>query len=109
MTNKKWIKSSDQKPEQGKKVLCFNKGDVDVRQRFKEYWFPIPYVDAKLANINEPEMWQEIDFPEGFYGYLQVFIDDNLLKMDQLEKKHPTVFDDMVKALLDNFYKSRNL
>lgn len=87
MSNKKWFKSAERKPEQGKKVLCFNEGDIDVRQRFGDYWFPIPYVDSKFADIDEPEMWQEIDFPDGFYGYLHVEIDEQLVKMDEFINK----------------------
>ena len=68
-----WIESNMRKPPQGKKVLCFNKGDLSVRQRLKDYWFPVPFVDSIFAEIGEPEKWQEIDFPNG----LQVILESN--------------------------------
>ena len=100
-----WIKSSIRKPEQGKKVLCFDKGDVDVRQRFKNCWAPIPYTDAKSANCDEQEFWQEIDFPNGYEGYMKVVCYNNLLKIDELEKKYPETYEEVVEKFLKMFSK----
>jgi hypothetical protein len=101
---KKWIKSKLRKPEQGKKILCFHKGDIDIRQRFSDYWLPIPYTDSKFATFEEPEMWQEIDFPDGFQGYLQICVEDTLYNSDNLQKKYPTLYSELVKI-----FKSKSL
>ncbi len=103
MKNKTWIKSSLRKPEQGKKVLCCNNGDLDVRQRFKDYWFPIPYVDSKLATIEVPELWQEISFPEPYTGYMRVLVDDILYMIDDLETHHPEVFKQIFEFLMTHY------
>lgn len=105
--SKIWIKSALRKPPQGKKVLCFHNGDLSVRQRFKEYWFPIPFVDAKLSDIDEPEFWQDIDFPAGFYGYTKVLHEGMTYKMDEWEKVSPKDFNEFVDILLNDFNKSR--
>jgi hypothetical protein len=105
---KKWIKSKLRLPEQGKKVLCFDKGDLSVRQRFKDYWFPIPYIDSSLAEIDPPELWQEIDFPEGFYGYMKVFHQDKLYKIDEWEKVNPENFSELIENMLNHFKETRD-
>lgn len=106
--NKNWIKSSIRKPPQGKKVLCFTKGDLDVRQRFKNYWIPIPYVDSKCADIDEPELWQEIEFPSPYTGYMQVLVEGKeLMNMDQFEKHCPEEFNEMVESMVKMFKEKK--
>jgi hypothetical protein len=104
---KTWIKSSLRKPEQGKKVLCFDKGDVDVRQRFKDCWAPIPYVDAECANCDQPEFWQEIDFPDGYFGYMKIIHENKLLTIDEFEKKHPELYEELIKDRLMKIFEKK--
>lgn len=101
---KEWIKTSLREPPQGKKVLCFHKGDVSVRQRFAKYWFPIPYIDSRLADIDPPQLWQEIDFPEGYEGYIKIFHDKEFYTIDEWEKIDAEVYKGFVKAMLKTFY-----
>ena len=103
-----WIESRLRLAPQGKKVLCFDNGDIDVRQRFKSFWIPMPYTDSKFANLDQPEFWQEISFPSGYKGYMQVFIEGELLFMDEYEKKHPELFESVVKTMLDHYKSTRN-
>jgi len=103
-----WIKSSLRKPPQGKKVLCFTNGDIDVRQRFKDYWFPIPYVDSESDNSGEPEYWQDIDFPPCYYGYMQVFHEGKFYKMDEWEKVNPEAFNELVEDMAKVFIKVKD-
>lgn len=102
-----WIKTSLRKPPQGKKVLCFDNGDVSVRQRFKDYWFPIPYIDSSLADIDEPELWQDIDFPQDFKGYMMILQDEKLYKIDEWEKMNPEDFNEFVEGMLKHFIDTR--
>lgn len=105
---KNWIETRLRKPPQGKKVLCFDKGDLSVRQRFKDYWFPIPYVDSEYADINPPELWQEIEFPKGFTGFLKlVALDGKNYTVDEFEKNYPEDFNDLVEDMVEVFKASR--
>lgn len=101
--NNNWIKPNLRKPPQGKKVLCCSKGDISIRQRFADYWFPIPYVDSKFADIKEPELWQEIDFPGDLTGYLRVFWEGILYNMDEFEKVNPSGYNEMINGMLANY------
>jgi len=103
-----WIKSSLRKPPQGKKVLCFDNGDIYVRHRFKDYWFPIHYIDSESDNADEPEFWQEIDFPPGFYGYMQVFHAGEFYKIDEWEKLNPDDFNELVENMAKVFTKFKD-
>jgi hypothetical protein len=103
-----WIKSNLRKPPQGKKILCFDNGDISVRQRIKDHWFPIPYTDSAYADIDPPEFWQEIDFPEGFYGYMMVYYQGKYYRMDEWEITQPKKFEELHQTLLEDFEKSRN-
>lgn len=106
---KKWIEPRLRKPPQGKKVLCFNNGDIDVRHRFKDYWIPIPYTDSKHADLEEPKMWQEIECPPGFTGFMRVIDgeDGKLYNMDEWEKVNPKEFNELVEKMVEHFEQTR--
>lgn len=105
MKEKSWYKPSEKKPVQGKKVLCMHKGDLYVAQRLKDYWFSIPFHDSEYSRYFEPELWQEIDFPEGLTGIFNVIIDNQILTMDEVDKKYPMIFEEIVEAMKVNFDK----
>lgn len=102
-----WVESKLRKPPQGKKVICFNKGDVTIRQRFKDYWFPIPFIDSKFADIEQPELWQEIDFPDGFTGSIRISFNGSLLNMDEIEKENPDIFNQIIEMQINLFNETR--
>lgn len=106
MTDTNWHLSSEELPTQGTKILCFDKGDVWVAQRFQECWFPIPFCDSKLASYKAPQRWAYIEFPEGYYGKLRVQCLPNkrLMDMDEMEQCNPEGFQkikNMMKAEMD--------
>lgn len=103
----KWHKPSDKKPEQGKKILCMDKGDFYVAQRFGDYWFSIPFYDSKFSRYHEPELWSDIDFPEPYKGYVKVMVDDEMLNIDQIEKKHPDIYKELVQGQINLFKKKQ--
>lgn len=101
---RKWKKPQDEKPAQGLKILCFNKGDIYIAQRFKNYWFSIPFHDSKYRFYKEPELWQEIDFPNGLKGKIHMRVDNVFYNMDQLEVEYPELFDEFVEQQKIMFY-----
>lgn len=110
-----WNKPSEKKPPQGKKVLCMRKGDFYVAQRFKDYWFSIPFADSKYAFFKEPELWQDINFPDGYTGFMKILVspDDYILRfeenpykeinVDELEKHDPDAFYLLIESLKKSF------
>jgi hypothetical protein len=59
-------------PAAGLKILCMNRGDFFVAQRFDEKYFPIPFCDSKYAKMNlYPELWCKIDFMKPYSGYVR--------------------------------------
>jgi hypothetical protein len=104
----KWYYPIENLPEQGKKVLCFSNGDLVVKQRFGIYWFPIPFVDSAFANIDIPEKWQEIDFPDGYTGKIYIMLNGEKLDMDTLEKKNPDIFRVIMNASLELYNSDDN-
>jgi hypothetical protein len=102
----KWKDPKIEKPEQGKKVLCEHEGDLYVAQRFGDYWFPIPFIDSKYSRYFPPNLWQEINFPNSLSGKLLVKINLKLHDIDELEKKYPDVYVEIVNALLETFKNS---
>lgn len=102
---KEWIKPSDKLPPQGKKILTmWDNGDYGVRQRFGKYWFPIPYLDSRFADYEEPMYWQDIDFLGENTGYVKIMLGDQLLNIDELESSNKGWYDDFVEMQL-NFFK----
>lgn len=103
----KWF-TSNILPEQGKKILCMDRGDFYVAQRFGQYWFSIPFYDSTFSRYNEPELWCEIDFPENYKGYIKILIDDENLTIDEAEKKHPDIYEIFVKGQLELFERKQS-
>ena len=103
-----WMPSY-QPPPQGYKVLCCNKGDYWVAQRFKHHWFPIPFVDSSLAELEPPEFWCHIPFNQHDKGYMMVLVKgyDKPMTMDQFEKKEPHDFNLFVDAMYEKWKNSR--
>jgi hypothetical protein len=99
----KWYKPDKKKPEQGKKILCMDKGDFYVAQRFGNYWFSIPFHDSIYSRYFPPEMWAEISFPEPYTGYLRVMVYGEMMFIDELEKKDPEVYKNTVEFMLKAF------
>ncbi len=81
-----WISPKDKLPEQGKKVLCCDKHDYYVAQRFGKYWLQIPFTDSYFATTEMPEYWQEINFHGEDRGYLNILYDDEFITCDEYEK-----------------------
>lgn len=102
--NDKWIKTNSRLPPQGLKVLCFTKGDMFVSQRFGEYWFPFPFLDSQYATNEPPEMWKNIDFPDGFKGKMHVMVGKEKLDMDEFSRREPEDF----KILINHLIKSKH-
>ena len=99
-----WISPKKKLPPQGKKILCFDKGDIYVALRFGKYWFPIPFLDARFATHLEPELWADIVPPEGYTGLIRTVVKERMYNMDELEINHY----DSYKILVDGFLKAMN-
>jgi hypothetical protein len=108
-----WIKYSKYNlPPQGMKVLCFRKGDMWVAQRFdykgKDVWIPIPYTDSQLANTDPPDYWVQVEFPEGYKGFMQMQHDNGpLMFLDEYQEKFPEDHAVFVKMILDSMHKPK--
>lgn len=98
-----WNKPCEKKPEQGKKILCMHKGDFYVAQRFGKYWFSIPFYDSEYSRYFEPDLWCEIDFPEGYHGKIRINVDDETMDMETLERKHPGLHQEVIDIQLKIF------
>lgn len=98
-----WQSPIVERPPQGMKVLCFEKGDVYVAQRFKDYWFPIPFLDSKFALKNPPQLWKYIDLPHPYTGKMLVVVDEVTLDIDELEAQEPDLFNNMLFYMLETF------
>lgn len=92
-------------PPQGYKVLCVDKGDYFVAQRFRKYYFQIPFTDSRLASHNIPEKWTHIPFTNGNKGYMFLAHpeEEKPLNMDQLDEKYPEILDDLINRFLNNY------
>ena len=99
----KWYTPEEKLPEQGKKVLSMDQGDFFILQRFKDFWFSMPFNDSKYSRFHAPEMWQEIDFPNGFTGKIFVRVKDEFIDIDELEKKYPKEFDNFINDMMKHF------
>ncbi len=96
----KWVKTEDQLPRQGTKVLWWKNGDCWVAWRFGEHWFPTIFLDSRLAVRCAPEMWAYIRYPKGFSGKVRMTVDEAVYDMDSLEKCHPAIFRDFVDEMI---------
>lgn len=97
----RWYSPSVYLPDQGKKVLCMKDCCFYVAQRFADIWCQIPFTDSEFAFFDPPELWQEIDYPNGITGYLLVGLkrSKKLYTIDELEKKFPESYDDFIKGI----------
>lgn len=98
-----WIDPNKELPPQGKNILWFDRGDMQLVQRLGKYWFPIPFTQHEFAQINEPELWANIDAPEGFTGKLHVYVkeENRPIDIDELEMMHPDIYNDFINAYFD--------
>jgi len=96
---KKWFNPKEKLPEQRKKVLCIENGDIFVLQRFKNFWFSLPFSDSQYSRFHPPKLWSEIDFPEPLKGKMYVLFNKKLIDMDEYEKEDPKGFDELVRVL----------
>ena len=96
----RWIDPKDELPPQGKKVVWFKAGDMCVVQRYGNLWCPIPYHDSRYATTEAPELWADIEPPEGYTGkvYLQLSGHKKLLDLDEIEAFYPVVYKDFIQA-----------
>ncbi len=88
-------------PQQGRKILWWDKGDCWVAQRFGNYWFPIPFTDSQFARTDPPEKWAYVDCPDGYSGLMRIEKNGQLIDFDQLEEFYPEDF----KIFLDHLKK----
>jgi len=103
----KWNKTCEKLPEQGKKILCFDNGDVWIAQRFDKYWLEIPFTDSKYAKQKIPDMWSEINFPDPYKGYLLFKNKEcgELLNVDEFKKKHPYQYKEFIETYVKKMVK----
>lgn len=103
---KSWNKPEN-KPEQGKKILCMNKGDFYVAQRWGDYWFSIPFNDSQYSYCFAPELWQDINFPIGLTGKMLVSVEGKFMDIDSLQLNHPEVYGEMLLNLITSFMEGQ--
>ena len=109
MTNNPWYTLDQRMPEQGKKIMCMNNGDFYVAQRFGRYWPSIPFIQDPLAKIDPPQKWQEIQFCDGYEGYVKVMSPLKpgvIMTLDMLEKYDPELYHQMVEAQAEFYYQT---
>lgn len=95
-----WISPKDRLPPQGKKVLLFYNGDCWVGQRFQNYWVPLPFTDSKFSRIDAPDLWKDIEMPEGYSGKIRAEINGVKMDIDTLEASHPDAMEHLVKMTI---------
>ena len=107
---KQWYKPTDMKPPQGLEVLCMYKRDFYVAMRFKDYYLPSMFFGSIIFKyIGEPELWQEIDYPEGLTGQMCIAqiegeqANDNLMSLDEFEKYNPEEYEIFVQEIVTNW------
>lgn len=96
----KWILPKDELPPMGYKVLCYDEGDYFVAQRFREYWFAIPFTDSKFADHKEPQKWSHIEFTEGNKGYMYILYKGELRTLNEIDKIAPDILDELINKIL---------
>jgi len=97
----KWKSCKENPPDIGQKVLAFHKGDIYVVVRYEDHYLPMPFFDHYHAlNLCFPEMWMELDFPEGFNGKMRVAIDGEILDMPQYKCRHPEKYKELADSMI---------
>lgn len=96
-----WIDPKEELPPQGYKVLCCDRGDYYVAQRFKKMWLQIPFTDSQFATSKRPEKWTHIHFHGKDKGYLlfKVEDDETYYTLDEMEKDYPEAYDELITGL----------
>ena len=95
MLTNQWMKFSPYNlPPQGKKIICFKKGDLWVARRLnykgKDYWVEIIYGGIGSVLTDEPEYWMNLELPEGCTGYMLLGIDGrDPINIDELQLTDP--------------------
>ena len=84
-----WKTPDQEKPPQGKKILCLHKGDVYVAQRTGDYYFSLPFYDSIFSRYFVPEKWADINLPDGLTGMIYIELDGKRLNLDELEEINP--------------------
>jgi hypothetical protein len=84
-----WIDPKDKLPPQGKKILYFKNGDIYVVQRFAGHWIPMPFTDSKYGKLPPPDLWCDIELPDGSESYIEFRVNDVFYSLDDLEIHHP--------------------
>jgi hypothetical protein len=101
-----WIKyTSINAPPQGLKILCFREGDLWVcrRMRYKgiDYWVEIPYGGKKGAVLTDaPKYWMRLDLPEGYTGFMKMFVDEDLLTFDEVNERAPELLERFIEMII---------
>jgi hypothetical protein len=94
----KWISPKDELPPQGKKILYLKNGDVYVVQRFKELWLPVPFYDSEFTFHEEPELWADIELPNGLTGKMKFQLHSGkMMEVDDYEMFYPDDYEELVE------------
>lgn len=104
-----WNLSSEVLPPYGQKVLVWHRGDVWVAMRMDEIWVPAPFSDSKFCDLYlQPEKWQWINFPEGYYGinYILSAEDNESLNWERGREKYPKLFEVMKQSIIDDSFSN---
>lgn len=101
-----WKTPDQEKPPQGKKILCLHRGDVYVAQRMGDYYFSVPFYDSTFSRYFVPEKWADINLPDGLTGMNFIKLDDKLLNFDELEKVNPDIHRCLMLSQKEIFDKS---
>jgi hypothetical protein len=106
----KWYLPEKKLPPQGLKILCMHKGDFYVAQRFRDYWFQIPFIDSKYSSHQVPQKWCHIDFPDHYQGYIHFMYreENRSMTADELDAEHPDLLTDIINAILEGSSKGKN-
>jgi hypothetical protein len=108
-----WIKLTPlNPPPQGKKIVCFKKGDLWIARRLNhkgvDYYLEIQY-DGKGSILTEtPEYWIDTWLPEKYTGYMKVSVDDGpLLTFDELQQQNAEYHENFIEPFIKNAVDAR--
>jgi hypothetical protein len=103
-----WIKFTPLNlPPQGKKIICFRKGDLWVCRRLhykgKDYWLEIQYAGGSSMLTDTPDYWMELDLPDGCTGYMLLGINGgDPITFDELQRIDPESHEEFVEGMVKN-------
>ena len=104
----KWYTLEEKLPEQGKKILCMKNGDFSVRQRFKDKYLPLPFTDSRYSDDSSPDKWAEIEYPEGYTGYITIEFEGKKYPVDELERLNSHAYELFISCLMNIAIKDEN-